>query len=69
MTAYTAEQLQALKDALANGMTRVKFADRDVQFRSIQELKEAISVVSSEVAATSGTKIRRQIRVYTGKGL
>ena len=67
--AYTEQQLQDLKNALANGMLRVKFADRDVQFRSVEELKQAIATVEQERAAANGTKIRRQIRIYTGKGL
>jgi hypothetical protein len=66
---YSQEQLQALKDALANGALRVKFADRDVQYRSIDELKQAIATVEQEMAAANGTKVRRQIRVYTEKGV
>ena len=43
--AYTTDQLQALQDALASGALRVRFQDRDVEYRSIAELKTAIAEV------------------------
>ncbi len=69
MASYTPEQLQALKDALANGVLRVKFADREIDYRSVDELKAAIATVEKELATTNGTPPRRHIRIFTGKGL
>ncbi len=66
---YTEAHLQALKDALANGVLRVRFADREIQYRSVDELKQVIATVEQELAAANGTKVRRHVRVYTGKGL
>jgi len=66
--AYTAEQLQALKEALANGVTSVRFGDREVTYRSVEEIQTIIATVETELAkATTGTV--RQVRIYTGKGL
>ena len=65
---YTAEQLQALRDALANGVRRVRFGDREVEYRTVDELKAAIAAAEAELAKASGAPITRQIRVSTEKG-
>lgn len=65
---YTEQQLQALRDALANGVRRVRFADREIEYRSVDELKAAIAAAEADVARASGTQPVRQIRVSTQKG-
>ena len=65
---YTEQQLQALKDALANGARRVRFGDREIEYRSVDELKAAIAAAEAELAKTSGTPTARQIRISTTKG-
>ena len=65
---YTEQQLQALRDALASGVRRVRFADREVEFRDVAELKQAIATAEAEVAKSAGTPVVRHIRVSTGKG-
>lgn len=71
--AYTDVQLQALEAALAKGEKRVSFGDKTVEYRSVEELKDAIREVKRgllEQAAASGLwpGAPRQIRVTTGKG-
>lgn len=65
---YTDQQLQALRDALANGVRRVRFGDREIEYRTIDELKQAIVTAETDVAKSGGVVIR-QIRVSTEKGL
>ncbi len=65
---YTEQQLQALRDALASGVRKVRFADREMEFRDVAELKQAIATAEAELAKSAGTPIVRQIRVSTGKG-
>ena len=65
---YTEQQLQALRDALANGVRRVRFGDREIEYRTIDELKLAITTAEADVAKKSGVPITRQIRVATEKG-
>ncbi len=65
---YTEQQLQALRDALASGVRKVRFADREMEFRDVTELKQAIATAEAELAKSAGTPIVRQIRVSTGKG-
>ena len=71
--AYTQEQLSALEAALAKGEKRVTFGDKTVEFRSVEELKEAIRAVErglAEQAAQTGLipPPARQIRLTTTKG-
>jgi hypothetical protein len=71
--AYKEDQLTALEAALAKGEKRVTFGDKTVEYRSVEELKEAIRAVErglSAQAANTGLipPAPRQIRVLTGKG-
>lgn len=65
---YTEQQLQALRDALASGVRRVRFADREMEFRDVAELRQAIATAEAEMAKAAGTPVARQIRVSTEKG-
>lgn len=71
--AYTAEQLTALESAMAKGERRVTLGDKSVEYRTVEELQEAIKEVKRglyEQAADTGLWPRapRQIRVTTRKG-
>ena len=71
--AYTEDQLTALEAALARGEKRVTFGDKTVEYRSVEELKEAIRAVErglAEQAAQTGLipPPARQIRLTTTKG-
>ena len=71
--AYTAEQLTALESALAKGERRVTLGDKSVEYRTVEELQEAIKEVKRDLyeqAAETGLWPRapRQIRVTTRKG-
>lgn len=70
---YTEAQLQALRDALAKGEKRVSFGDKTVEYRTVEELKDAIVEVETAMhkdAVATGLYPRapRQIRITTGKG-
>ena len=65
---YTDQQLQALRDALANGVRRVRFGDREIEYRTVDELKQAIAVAEADVVKNGGATPVRQIRVQTQKG-
>jgi hypothetical protein len=71
--AYTEDQLTALEAALAKGEKRVTFGDKTVEYRSVEELKEAIRAVERGLSVQSVNTglippAPRQIRVNTGKG-
>jgi hypothetical protein len=70
---YTQTQLDALRQALATGERRVSFADRTVEYRSVEELRAVIREVEAALAkekAEAGTAhpLVRHIRVTTSKG-
>jgi len=71
--AYTQADLEALQAALAKGEKRVSFADKTVEYRSVEELRQAIREVKRGIAEeASATGLwpgpPRQIRVTTRKG-
>jgi hypothetical protein len=66
---FTDAQIQTLRDALASGVRRVKFGDRELEFRSAEELKIAIAAAEADIAKNSGNRTVRQIRISTQKGL
>ena len=47
---YTPDQLQTLRDALANGVRRVRFGDREIEYRTVDELKSAIATAEADAA-------------------
>jgi len=66
--AYTNDQLDTLRKALATGERRVTFADKTVEYRSVEELRAAIREVEAALAKQNATPVVRQIRVTTSKG-
>lgn len=73
MSTYTEAQLQVLRDSLARGEKRVTFGDKTVEYRTVEELKQAIAEVEAAMhkdAVSTGLypRVPRQIRVTTGKG-
>lgn len=66
---YTSEQIAAMKNALASGVLRVRFADREMEYRSFKEMQAIIDTAEAELAEQSGTTPNRQIHVSTSKGL
>lgn len=71
--AYTPAHLEALQAALAKGERRVTFADKTVEYRSIEELQAAIRAVKRDlheqaVATGLWPGAPRQIRITTSKG-
>lgn len=67
---YTTDDLAALQRALASGELRVSFADgRSVEYRSIKEIKEAMSTVSATLGSETRTTPRvRQVNVNMDPG-
>ena len=70
---FTPTQLEALQAALTQGARRVSFGDKTVEYRSVDELRQAIREVkrglSEQAAATNlWPGAPRQIRINTAKG-
>ncbi len=69
--AWTQIDIDLLKSAIAQGATKVKFADREVSYRSLDEMRETLAMLQREVDAAAGIVVRRprQVRFVTTKGL
>ena len=70
--AYTEAQRDALKEAIALGATRVRYRDREVQYRSLAEMREILRAMNAELDALAGAEVKtkvRQVRFITSKGL
>ncbi len=66
---YTAEHLQALREALASGEHRVTYDGKSIEYRSVTDLKAAIVEVEATMARQSGAPKSRQIRGTTSKAV
>lgn len=56
--AYTQTDLDAIDAAIASGELRVQIDNRDVTYRSIDDLKKARSFIASQMASAAGTSAR-----------
>lgn len=68
--AWTQTDLDVLKAAIAQGATSVRFADRQVNYRSLDEMQNTMRMIQADIDAAAG-KVRRNrvVRFVTGKGL
>lgn len=57
---HTQAQLDALKAAYASGVTKMSYDGKTIEYRSMEELKQAIATVE---ASLSGNAIARPRRV------
>lgn len=49
MSAYTLEQLTAIKEALAEGTKIVRYQDKWIEYRSFDEMKQIIDLIENEL--------------------
>ena len=66
---YTEAHLDALMTALASGVLSVSYGGTTTIYRSVKELKQAISTVERARAAKDGKATLSQVRVYATKDL
>lgn len=66
--AWTTTDRDALKKAIAQGAQRVRFGDRDVEYRSLEEMRQTLALIDAEIDTAAGVKRVRQVRFYTGGG-
>ncbi len=54
--AWTQTDLDALNKAIANGVMSVRYADRSVQYRSLDEMLKVRALMTDELALPSALK-------------
>lgn len=68
--AMTEDDVATLERAVASGERVVRFKDREVEYRSIPELIQALAMAKADVAiteSTTGARVR-QIRIAPRRG-
>jgi hypothetical protein len=68
--AYTETDVQRLEQAIASGTMRVKYADREVTYHSLKEMRSALREIRNEVSAAAGAPRRKRVvRLFqSGRG-
>ena len=66
---FSQSDLDALNNAIKSGVQRVTFADRTVEYRSLEDLRAAAQQVAAELNNAAGTPSTRQLRMYSYKGI
>lgn len=66
--AWTQQQLDAIEAAIASGELTVRFGDRTVTYRSMDELLQARAVIRESISAAAGTSTDRFSFAQTSKG-
>lgn len=57
--AFTQTDIDALKAAIATGAMRVRYADgREVEYRTLAEMREVLRMMTDEVSASAGASSR-----------
>lgn len=67
--AFTQQDLEAVERAIARGEKIVRYADRNVEYREIDELLRARDEIRSSLAAAAGPRSRIVRLYHGGKGL
>ena len=63
--AYTQKHLDAVERAIARGEKVVRYTDRTVEYRSIDELLKARDVIRTSLSEAAGPR-SRVVRLYHG---
>lgn len=66
--AYTSEQLSTLESAIAQGVTKVKYADKEVEYRSLDDMIRLRNLMRQELGMSGGIASRRKLGEFS-KGL
>jgi hypothetical protein len=66
--AWTQSQLDAIEAAIASGELTVRFGDRTVTYRSMDELLQARAVIKEAIDAGAGKVADRFVFAQTSKG-
>ena len=63
--AYTLEQYEALKAAIAEGALMVRFADRSVTYRSIDEMIRILRLMESDLGLNNNNNGGRRFASFS----
>lgn len=64
---YTSEQLTAISNAIAEGARKVKYADKEVEYFSLDQMRSIRDEMQAELGVAKKT-VSRTVAIYS-KGL
>jgi hypothetical protein len=62
-------RIAEIEEAIALGALRVKTGERDVTFRSLEEMRSVLSDLQGELAGIDGARRTRVLRFATRRGI
>lgn len=66
-TSWTTKDLEALEAAIAKGVQRVKYTDKEIEYRSLDDMFKLRDRIKKELGLKSNTL--KQCKTYYNKGL
>jgi hypothetical protein len=66
---YTVTQRDALRKAIASGVLRLSYDGKNIEYRSMADLKSALNEVEAALARDSGKPQTRRVKIYAEKDL
>ena len=66
---FTQKHLDAVESAIARGEKTVRYADRTVEYRTVDELLKAREEIRSSLASAAGPRSRVVRLFHAGKGV
>lgn len=66
--AYSQEQIDALRAAIATGVRRVNYNGRDVQYATTDEMLKVLAIMEGEVAQDAGIPLTKRSFARFSKG-
>lgn len=66
---YTIAQRDALKKAIASGVLRLSYDGKNIEYRSMADLKSALNEVEAALTRDSGKPQTRRVKIYAEKDL
>ncbi len=64
--AWTQEEYDALKAAMATGALKVEYADKKVEYRSLKDMRELLSVMAADLGLTTGGRVKKYSAFSSG---
>jgi len=65
MSAYTLEQYNALTEAIAMGAHKVKYQDKEVEYRGLKDMLALQERMEKALGLNTGTGVKRTVAVYS----
>jgi hypothetical protein len=66
---YTTDQRDALQQAIASGVLKLTYDGKQVEYRSMAELKAALDAVEADLARQNNQQPTRRIKIFSHKDL